>query len=280
MKFSKLFLLPFALSFLLPFSTGCLSEEGSEGLVFIENVGGSSYALQSVGTCKDEQIVIPSQYEGKPVTRILSRAFYGCAFLKGIDFPDEIVSIDDNAFKDCVNLSEVAFPNSLESIGGSAFANCESLSSVRFGAGSQLEKIGSAAFDGCVSLTKFEVPSKVTDVSSYAFQNCTALEEMVFLEGATYSTETYAHWNGCVNLKRAYLPGSFRQLSWAIFQGCTSLETVFVGTEEEFAQLDRYYNSNSNGPFWEATHYFYSEEQPIQDGNYWHYVNGKMTFWE
>ena len=282
MKKLKLLFLPFLLCLFCVFPLGCNEKEptGSKGLEFIENVGGKSYAVQNIGTCDDEKVVIPKTYKGKPVTRVYDRAFKGADTIEEVVLPEGLLYIDKLAFSECINLQSVKIPSTVKELGGSSFAGCENLQSVTFAKGCVLEKIGGSSFDGCTSLTEFEVPSSVQEVGSYAFQNCTALEEITFLEGATYSPETYAQWNGCVNLKKAYLPGTFQKMSWATFQGCTSLEIVFVGTKQEFATLDRYYNRNSNGPFWAATHYIYSEEEPRESGRFWHYVKGKMTIWE
>lgn len=284
MKRLKLLLLPFlvCLSTLAPIGCGEKEETPSNGLVFVEHVGGKSYALQSLGSCEDEKIVIPSAYKGKPVSRITERAFYGASHITEIVFPETIVEIASNAFKGCEGLTEVYLPSSLTDLGSSAFAECYNLETVNFKKDSKLEKIGSSAFDSCTSLERFTVPSRVQDIGSYAFQYCTGLEEMIFLEGATYSPESYAMWMGCSNLKVAYLPGTVKQFAWAVFQGCNSLETVFCGTQAEYSVLasNKYYNLNSNGPFWSAKHYIYSEDEPREEGRFWHYVKGKMTIWE
>ena len=281
MKAIKLLVLPFLLCLMCFFPVGCeTAEKASEGLKYMENVSGKSYSVQSVGTCTDKKIVIPKKYNGKPVTRIHVNAFLGVETLEQIVLPEGLQYIDKNAFDACVNLKAVTIPNTVVEIGSSAFSGCSSLASVTFGWGSQLERIDSAAFTSCTSLLKFEVPSKVKTVGNYAFQDCTSLVETTFREGATYDDSGYALWRNCTSLKVAHLPGSFDKLAWAIFENCTSLETVFVGTQEEFERLDKEYARPSNGPFWQATHYFYSEEPPRESGNFWHYVEGKMAIWE
>ncbi len=73
------------------------------------------------------EVVIPSEYEGYPVT-----------------------AIDENAFFQCDKITSVEIPNSVTSIGSSAFYNCSSLKSVTIGM--NVTKIGSHAFAGCSSL--------------------------------------------------------------------------------------------------------------------------------
>jgi hypothetical protein len=50
-----------------------------------------------------------------------------------------------------------------------------------------------------------------------------------------------------------------------------------MGTEEDWNKID--IDENYNLYFICATRYFYSETQPIESGNYWHYVDGVPTPW-
>ena len=57
-----------------------------------------------------------------------------------------------------------------------------------------------------------------------------------------------------------------------------SLTNVFYkGTKKDFEYIaiDVY----GNEAFESATKYFYSEEAPTEEGNYWHYVDGVETIW-
>ena len=44
------------------------------------------------------ELVIPSSYQGKPVTSIGSSAFYSCGKLTSVTIPDSVTSIGDRAF--------------------------------------------------------------------------------------------------------------------------------------------------------------------------------------
>ena len=56
------------------------------------------YAVTGKGGCTDNDIVIPSEYNAKPVTRIGLEAFRGCTGLKSVIIPDSVTSIGDSAF--------------------------------------------------------------------------------------------------------------------------------------------------------------------------------------
>jgi hypothetical protein len=61
------------------------------------------------------------------------------------------------------------------------------------------------------------------------------------------------------------------------FTGCTSLTTVYYeGTADEWTSITIDLN---NDPLKSATVYYYSETDPAEEGNYWHYVNGVPTAW-
>ena len=65
---------------------------------------------------KDPHAVIP---EG--VTKIASRAFYGCRSLMSVVVPETVKRIEYAAFEFCENLEQITFPPDLTDIGARAF---------------------------------------------------------------------------------------------------------------------------------------------------------------
>ena len=136
-------------------------------LNFSLNKDESSYTLLGpVDNDSVTRLVIPSEYEGKPVTAIANEAFSGPC----MKFP-------------CEDLEEVVIPASIETIGFSAFGCCENLSSVTFEEGSRLRAIWDNAFYYCVRLKKIEIPESVKTLSLRAFSNCHSLKEIVLPMG-------------------------------------------------------------------------------------------------
>ena len=100
--------------------------------------GGEAVICQYLG--KNRNVVIPSEIEGYPVTRIA-----------------------DNAFTNA-NVITVSIPNTVTAIGWFAFYGCYSLESVTIP--SSVTRIDYAAFDNCPTLTILCVPE--TYAASYA----------------------------------------------------------------------------------------------------------------
>ena len=131
------------------------------------------------------EIVIPSTYKGKGVTKIVSNAFSSCASLTSITIPDSVTSIKDYAFHQCYSLTNIAIPDSVMSIGSNAFCSCESLNTVTFGENSQLDSIDENTFSYCSSLTSITIPNSVTSIGERAFASCDSLTSITIPNSVT-----------------------------------------------------------------------------------------------
>lgn len=80
-------------------SIPALEPTDESGLLFTLSDDGESYAVSGYSRLGDE-VIIPSEYLGKPVTEILSGAFSN-AVINSITIPETVVFIHANAFKDC-----------------------------------------------------------------------------------------------------------------------------------------------------------------------------------
>ncbi len=114
----------------------------SEGLAFTLNTDGKSYYVSGIGTCKNTDIVIPSEYNGKPVTSIGYGVFDDCTNLRSITISNGIKGIATCAFVYCTNLTSVIIPSSVTSIEFAAFSDCQKLTGITFdGTRAQWDKI-------------------------------------------------------------------------------------------------------------------------------------------
>lgn len=99
----------------------------TEGLVYRKIEGVEEYAVINIGTATDSEIVIPSTYNGLPVTVIGQNAFNENSTIISVNIPNSIKEICESAFSMCANLKTINIPNSVINIGELAFALCEKL---------------------------------------------------------------------------------------------------------------------------------------------------------
>lgn len=147
---------------------------GSEGLAF--TLVGSTYTVSGIGSCAEENIIIPPNVEGTPVTAIAKNAFKDCALITSVTIPDTVTVIGKNAFKDCTSLAEVKLPTRMNEIGEYAFSGCLSLTSITIPAG--ITEIPTRMLSDCVSLTTVSLPKSITKLGAYSLNGCRSLESI------------------------------------------------------------------------------------------------------
>lgn len=151
----------------------------------IEKDGDMYWAKRDKQDSLGENIVIPSSYQGVPVTAIADNGFnvYSSisSKIKSIIIPDTIKKIGSSAFARCDNLTSVTIPDNVTSIGNSAFAYCKGLTSVTIG--NRVTSIGDDAFAWCDGLTSVTIGFSVTSIGDDAFPSCRGLK-IVFYVGA------------------------------------------------------------------------------------------------
>ena len=101
----------------------------AEDLSFNLFNNGTEYRVQA----RNRQLtraVIPSEYNGLPVTEIADNAFLNCLNLKEVWIPESVLCIGDNAFINCRNLEMVNGMPYVEEIGRNAFGMCVKLNNL------------------------------------------------------------------------------------------------------------------------------------------------------
>lgn len=185
-----------------------------------------------------DTIVVPSTYQGQPVTRIgiTYNNDSGGKYIMGINakdvkkiiLPNTITEIAGSyypgAFTGCDNLQEIILPDSLEIIGESAFRNCNSLEAITIP--DTVTSIGDYAFDGCTSLKEIVIPENVTSIGMSAFNGCTSLTE-VRLPSQITSISPYL-FDGCSSLESITIPTNVTKIDMYAFAGCTSLKEIVI----------------------------------------------------
>ena len=201
----------------------------------------------------DASIIIPSSWNGLPVSIIGEWAFAKALELREIHIRKGIEIIKYHAFRQCPKLSVVNFPDTLKEIGDYCFTGCASLAEIslpelvnRIGVGAfsssnvlskvtlpkRLEEIQVGAFWGCSKLESVDFPPQLKLVGPDAFRGCAALRKVEFKEGLEAIGK--AAFIGCTSLVEAHIPSSADQLGFGkslligacIFESCPNV-TVF-----------------------------------------------------
>ena len=222
---------------------------GTEGLEYTLLDDGT-YEV-SVGTATDiAEIVIPSTYDGVPVTKIAENGFEYCSSLTNITIGKNIKSIGDYAFYACTSLMNITLPNSVKTIGYRTFGYCDSLTNISIPG--SVTRIGDDAFWGCNSLTSITISDGVASIGASVFydtayyNNKNNWENGVLyignhlIEAKDIISSAYTIKSGtktiascafydCSSLTSITMPDSVTNIGFCTFEGCYNLTSVTIG---------------------------------------------------
>jgi hypothetical protein len=215
---------------------GKISNESkfSKGLAYELSDDETYYIVTGIGDCADTDIIIPSTYEGKPVTAIEDYTFEDCDGLNSVVMPDTMTTIGNYAFTYCTSLTSVVIGDSVTTIGVSTFYGCSSLTSVVIP--DSVTSICERAFSGCSSLTSLVIGDSVTSIGNWAFDSCDRLTSVEIPDSVTTIDESVFAF--CTGLMRIVIPDSVTSIGNSAFYHCDSLKDVYyTGSEEEWNNI-------------------------------------------
>lgn len=225
------------------------------GLEYSEN--GSGYTVVGMGDSTDENLTIPSTYNGKRVTAIADGAFANSSSLVSVSIPATVEFIGASAFENCTSLKSVTFGENslLETVENHAFYGCKGLTAVMLPA--NVENLGAGAFGGCNLLTSIEVENgsesyKSIDGHLYSFDGTLLVQYVAGSREASYdiidgvtgvAPEAFA---GASNLTTLTIPEGLVNIGNGAFLNCTALcDVYFEGTENAWVSVSIGENNNA-----------------------------------
>ena len=201
-------------------------------------------------------LVIPSTYNGLPVTAIGDDAFQWCN-MTSVTIPEGVTTIGDYAFAYCSNLQDVTVPDSITYVGYSAFDGCNSLAYNEYDNAYYLgndsnpcvilmkatdtsiescnihentKVIYDYAFKDCYSLTgDLTIPNSVTTIGYSAFASCSGLTGTLTIPNSVTAIGNYA-FASCSGLTGTLtIPNSVTTIGEYAFQSCSGLTELTIG---------------------------------------------------
>jgi len=209
--------------------------------------GDYEYTLLDDGTARitkytgeAEDLTLPAELDGHPVTQIGDYAFSGCDRLTSLTLPDSVAEIGANSFAGCRSLGKITVsPDSpaLATIDGVLFSKADkrlvcypsALEASSYEVPQGIAIIGSYAFSGCSSLTSLTLPDSLTAIGDEAFYSCDGLTDLT-LPGSVTTIGDGA-FAGCTELTAFALPDSVAEIGANPFAGCRSLGKITVSPD-------------------------------------------------
>ncbi len=125
---------------------------------------------------------IPAKLDGKTVTSIGDRAFYGCRTLTSVSLPDSVISIGTNPFRYCGALQkiQVSAKNPALTVKDGQEMICypcglKNTKSAGYAVPQGTRAIRDNAFSSCGDLAFITLPEGVTSIGEEAFEECFSL---------------------------------------------------------------------------------------------------------
>ena len=156
-------------------------------------------------------------------------------------------------FSENSSLKRIVIPDTVVHTGDRIFRNCDSLVEIKLS--SSIKRLGDPGLNSDwansllegTAVTFLEVPEGIEKLCENVFKNSL--------------------------LNTIILPSSLEVVE-ACFVNCPIKEIFYRGTAEQCPQtlLDQVATTD-------ATIYYLSETEPTEEGNYWHYVDGKPVIW-
>lgn len=200
----------------------------SDKLTFELSWDGKSYIVDGPDEIITEKfyIIIPSEYNGLPVTEIKYSAFSYLPGLTYISIPESVITINFDAFTYCESLTSIFIPKNVLNIRSGIFSYCDNLKEIKVDKNN--ENYDSRDDSNCIIKTSTntiiagcnatKIPSSVEGIDKFAFENCLGLTSI-------------------------YIDENIKFVNKGAFEGCRNVTSIIVNENNRY--LDSRNNSNA-----------------------------------
>ena len=214
---------------------------------------------------------------------IREEQFSGFPALEAVRIDTGIIRM--GAFRNCDNLKMVIIGEGIRELETFCFGDCKKLTSIDYLA-EEAQCIGSRPYvifsnAGCdTDGLELRIGEKVKCIPDELFGSHTWYDDhpkitkvIISLNSNLQSIHEWGFYR-CSELKEIIIPNTVANIDSNAFAE-TDLRTVyFKGSTDEWSEIDIH---ESNTILLNATIYYYSEEEPTEEGNYWHYDTDGVT---
>ena len=184
--------------------------------VFTYDISDNEATITSCEISATGDIVVPSSYNGYPVTEIDLFAFLNCAKIKSVYVPDSVKKIGNKAFSGCTLLEKVSLGKGVEKLGNEIFLNCDSLEEITVSADNSVYSSDSAGVLYNKDKTELLFYPVANELTVYS-----VAEKIAIIPDSTFSMSK--------NVKSVILGDNVKEIGNNAFFGSRSLETVKIG---------------------------------------------------
>lgn len=223
----------------------------TQGLSYELNEAQNAYICVGIGTAKlENELRIPEEYNGLPVTEIADHAFENNRRLTSLYVPSSVTAIGRSAFAGCSSLFSIDLPDTLEYIAANAFSGTDcyfnramwedgsfyigrhliavepSAAVGTYAIRSGTRTIGGAAFYECTKLVNIRIPEGVVSIGNSCFFGCSALTDISFPSSLRIIGNGALSY--CTSMTEFCLPASVERILSNPFPGSLSLTSLTV----------------------------------------------------